>query len=349
MNSGGHTHTISTMLKPPYPETEIPVTPTHPIERVTVTHELHVPKSPEVVSCVNHDCHNDGSIDCDPGVTAFRRRFISNFIFAHLNVNSYRHKYISIHDILAKKNKTKHVDYLALSESKLDDSFPIAQFPAHDYSLYRQDVSSSSGGLLVYVRADLPHRRLNHAEINVEGFESLCMEITVGKTTTILSCIYKHPKLKNDVFKCYLSNMADSALRTHSDPVLLGDMNCCPTKTTVIQDFCDIYGCTNLITEPTCHKSDISTLLGVILVTNPHKYLDTLNSECNISDFHNIIGAATRRFAPSLKPHRIVYRSYKSFNDADFLFDVQCALFHVMNIFDDADDMAWYTIHSYKK
>ena len=199
---------------------EIPVTPTHPIERVTVTHELPVPKSPEVVSSVNHDCHNDGSIDCDlfPGVTAFRRRFISNFIFAHLNVNSYRHKYISIHDILAKQ----HVDYLAISESKLDDSFPSAQFPAHDYPLYRQDVSSSSGGLLVYVRADLPHRRLNHAKINVEGFESLCMEITVGKTTTILSCIYKHPKLKNDVFKCYFSNMADSLLRTHSDLVFLG-------------------------------------------------------------------------------------------------------------------------------
>ena len=38
-----------------------------------------------------------------------------------------------------------------------------------------------------------------------------------------------------------------------------------------------------------------------------------------------------------------MYRSYKSFDDADFLFDVQCAPFHVMNIFDDADDMAWYT------
>ena len=114
------------------------------------------------------------------------------FVFFYLRINSYRHKYISIHDILAKK----HVDYLAISESKLDDSFLSAQFPAHDYSLYRQDVSSSSGGLLVYVRADLSYRRLNHAEINVEGFESLCIEITVGKTTTILSCIYKHPKLK---------------------------------------------------------------------------------------------------------------------------------------------------------
>ena len=132
-------------------------------------------------------------------------------------------------------------------------------------------------------------------------------------------------------------------LGLYSDLVFLGDMNCCPSKSTTIQDFCEIYGLTNLITEPTCHKGDVSTLLDVILVTNPRRYLGTLNSECNISDFHNIIGAATRRFAPSLKPQKIVYRSYKSFNDADFLFDLQCAPFHVMNIFDDADDMAWYT------
>ena len=110
-----------------------------------------------------------------------------------------------------------------------------------------------------------------------------------------------------------------------------------------MEDFCDIYGLTNLITEPTCHKGDVPTLLDVILVTSSQRYLGILNSECNISNFHNIIGAATRRFAPSLKPQRIMYRSYKSFNDADFLFDLQCAPFHVMNIFDDADDMAWYT------
>ena len=227
MNSGGHTHIIFAMIKPPCPETEIPVTPTHPIERVTVTHELPVPKSPEVVSSENHNCHNDGSIDCDlfPGVIAFRRRFISNFIFAHLNVNSYRHKYISIHDILAKKN----LDYLAISESKLDDSFPSAQFPAHDYSIYRQDVSSSSGGLLVYVRADLSHRRLNHAEINVEGFESLCMEITVGKTTTILSCIY----INTRSWKMMFLNVISQIWLTLSLELIV--ISCFPEIWTVVQ------------------------------------------------------------------------------------------------------------------
>ena len=43
------------------------------------------------------------------------------------------------------------------------------------------------------------------------------------------------------------------------------------------------------------------------------------------------------------KPQNILYRSYKHFNDANFLFDLQSAPFHVVEIFDDADDMAWYT------
>ena len=85
--------------------------------------ELSVPKPLETVFNADDDCHND-CIDCDliPGVTLFRRLFIYHFIFEHLNINSYRHKYISIRDILAKK----HVDYLAISESKLDAGFPSA-------------------------------------------------------------------------------------------------------------------------------------------------------------------------------------------------------------------------------
>ena len=145
-----------------------------------------------------------------------------------------------------RHSSQKHVDYLAISESKIDVSLPSAQFPVHDYSLYRQDVSSSSGGLFIYVRVDLPHRKTNYAEINEHGFESLCMEITIGKkNTTVLACIYKHPELKIDAFKCYCSNVADSLLRTHCDLVFLGDMNCCPSKSTTIQDFCEIDGLTN--------------------------------------------------------------------------------------------------------
>ena len=77
------------------------------------------------------------------------------------------------------------------------------------YSLYRQDLTSSSGELIVYVRDDLPYRRLAHVEINGDDFESLCLEITIGKSKTVITCIYKHPKVTNELFIKYFSCLSD--------------------------------------------------------------------------------------------------------------------------------------------
>ena len=79
------------------------------------------------------------------------------------------------------------------------------------------------------------------------------------------------------------------------------------------------------------------------MLSNARRYSATLNVCCDISDFHNIIGAATKRFAPSQKPRIIRYRSYKNFSESEFVNSVASAPFHVMDIFDEIDDMAWYT------
>ena len=73
------------------------------------------------------------TIDLFSDITKFKSRFPSNFIFMHLNINSYRHKFVYVSDLLNKKS----VDYLAISETKLDDSFPKSQFLIEGYSLYR--------------------------------------------------------------------------------------------------------------------------------------------------------------------------------------------------------------------
>ena len=119
-------------------------------------------------------------------------------------------------------------------------------------------------------------------------------------------------------------------------------MNCCHTKSNVIHDLCDLYCLTNLIKEATCHKGTNPSILDIILVSNPRRYVAVLNAECPISDFHNIIGAATKRFAPLKTPRQILYR-YKSFNEIDFINYIESIPFHVMDIFDDVDDMAWFT------
>ena len=72
-------------------------------------------------------------------------------------------------------------------------------------------------------------------------------------------------------------------------------------------------------------------------------YSGVLNCSCHISDLHNFIGAATRWYAPLRKQCHIFYRSYRNFDDAEFCSAVSSAPFHVCEIFDHIEDMAWFT------
>ena len=140
-----------------------------------------------------------------------------------------------------------------------------------------------------------------------------------------------------------ICQMADLLWQSYTDLVFLGDKDSCPTKSPVISELCDLYGLHNLIDQPTCFKGATSSVIDVILVTNRKKYSGVLNCNYHISDVHNFIGAATRRYAPLRKPRHIFYRSYTNFDDAEFFSAVSSTPFHVCEIFDDIEDMAWFT------
>ena len=49
-----------------------------------------------------------------------------------------------------------NIDILSIAETKLDSSFPSAQFLVHGYKTpYRKDGNKHGGGLLVYVKEDI--------------------------------------------------------------------------------------------------------------------------------------------------------------------------------------------------
>ena len=96
-----------------------------------------------------------------------------------------------------------------------------------------------------------------------------------------------------------------------------------------------------VVNDPTCFKGPTPSILDVILVTNPRRYISTLNVRCYVSDFHNIIGAATKRFAPEKKRELYTIEVTRILSSQTSV--ATCAPFHVMDIFDDIDDMAWYT------
>ena len=69
-----------------------------------------------------------------------------------INVNSIRNKFDLLMNII--KND---IDILMISETKIDSSFPISQFTMTGYSIpFRLDPTSHAGGILVFVREDIP-------------------------------------------------------------------------------------------------------------------------------------------------------------------------------------------------
>ena len=55
-----------------------------------------------------------------------------------------------------------NVDVVSIAETKIDASFPSAQFVLEGYhSPYRLDIRSRSGGVLAYVKSSISSRRLS--------------------------------------------------------------------------------------------------------------------------------------------------------------------------------------------
>ena len=65
-------------------------------------------------------------------------------IIAQLNINSLRSKFDSLVEILHS-----NVDLPLISETKIDSSFPAAQFKIKGYTPYRLERNSNEGGILL--------------------------------------------------------------------------------------------------------------------------------------------------------------------------------------------------------
>ena len=125
------------------------------------------------------------NLDPSTNIENIRSKNPNRLIIAQLNINSLRYKFDSLVEILRS-----NVDILLISETKIDSSFPTAQFKIEGYTTYRLDRNSNGGGILLYVREDIPSTLLN-TELLIEGF---CIEINIRKKKWLLVCTYNQNK-----------------------------------------------------------------------------------------------------------------------------------------------------------
>ena len=106
-------------------------------------------------------------------------------IFAQININSIRNKF----QFLASQVINK-IDVLLVSETKLDDSFPTAQFLLDGFSKpYRLDRCSNGDGLLLYINDDISSRLLTDHRLP-DNVECLFTEINIRNKKWLLCCSY---------------------------------------------------------------------------------------------------------------------------------------------------------------
>ena len=146
-----------------------------------------------------------------------------------MNINSLRNKFASLSTMIKD-----YVDLLLISETKIDSSFPTAQFHIDGYTIHRRDRDENGGGLLLYVREDVPSALLK-TDSEIEAFY---VELTIRKKKWLLCCSYNPNKTFITKHLAEIGRNRD-LFSSKYNLILLGDFNseaCDQTMT----DFCHV-------------------------------------------------------------------------------------------------------------
>ena len=176
-----------------------------------------------------------------------------NPLLAHLNINGLRYRIIDLRVLL----NCIDIDFISISETKLDDYFPSAQFHTDSYFLFRQDRNKHGGGLSAFVKGGLLPKRIN--EIESDKIEILAVEININKRIWIILNVYRRPESNVDNFMEETSKIIDKTFSKYDRIILMGHINIesneteqTKTASKLLSELYITYDLHNLVTESTC-------------------------------------------------------------------------------------------------
>ena len=251
----------------------------------------------------------------------YRIKNINRVIIATLNVNSITNKFDQLKLIIGK-----NVDVLVLTETKIDDSFPTSQFLIDGFSTpYRMDRNRYGGGILIYVREDIPSKELKRHDFPSD-IEGIFIELNLKKVKWLLLGTYHPPSLTDSYYFEKLSNSLDLYLDTYDKFVLTGDFNA-QEHEVEINEFLMKYDAKCIVKEPTCYKSmESPTCIDLFLTNSPLSFQDTQTFVNGISDFHKLVLSTLKIKFTKANPKEVTYRNYTNFNQDNFKTDLQSVI-----------------------
>ena len=155
------------------------------ISESTESSEKSIQKTNKINMELSDQCNNkDKGNFVTSMLDKIRTKNFERLIIGNLNINSLRSKFDQLKLLIQGK-----IDILIITETKLDDSFPTEQFTISGYSKpYRLDRNRNGGGVIIYIREDIPSKQINNFKIH-DDIENIFIEVNLYKTKLNGLCV----------------------------------------------------------------------------------------------------------------------------------------------------------------
>ena len=195
---------------------------------------------------------------------------------------------------------------------------PTAQFCIEGFSTtYRLDRDRNGGGILIYVREDIPSRLLTLHDFPYD-IEGLFVEINLRKTKWLLFGTYHPPSQNEKYFFHHLGKALDIYSPKYEKLVLTGDFNSEEGESCLDTFLCD-YDAKNIVKEKACFKNiEKPSCIDLIITNSVHSFQNTSVISTGLSDFHKMVLTVVKTTFRKNKPREIIYRDYSKFDSESF-------------------------------
>ena len=151
---------------------------------------------------------------------------------------------------------------------------------------YRLNCGSNGGGLIIYIREDIPSRLLTEYK-SPENVECLFVETNIRRKKWLLCYSYNPHKNNVSNHLHHLNKGLNVYLKYHYNLLILGNINS-DLKDGCLNAFSNINNLKSLNIQPNCFKNPNNQSCINFALTNCSRYFkNTSTIETEISDFHS--------------------------------------------------------------
>lgn len=266
----------------------------------------------------------------------------------HLNIHFFYPKMDEM-KCLVEKHK---IDILCLSETFLNDTFKDGELSIEGYNLFRKDRSSFGGGLLVFVRNEIPCIR--RTDIEDSTLESIWLEVKIPNSKSFLLCNSYRPPSSKTQWLASFNDTIDSALADEKECIIVGDfnfdlLNDSPLSNSWL-DQMHSANFSQLVNCPTRVTPLSATLIDHVFTNTPDNIVHVNVPSYSISD-HYPVCITRKTYSNSTRGpvHKTIsYRSLNHFNESKFLDDMSKQPWEIINDVEDLDIAVEKFIHLFK-